>query len=171
MAMSLNKSMSMAALHAPCTTRHSEISSKKIYVPMGRRCAPMNAARVHELGPWRYPSSRGKPDGNATDVPVLFSYEQAARMATARGLMTLGNMRSLGPRDLDVTCEACGHRTIVNVDAYPDDAEVPFVRASYALQQMWPTRRQCAAGLETAARHAGKSAAVAAIVADATARV
>jgi hypothetical protein len=38
--------------------------------------------------------------------------------------MTLGNMRSLGPRDLDVTCKACGHRQIVNVDAWPDDVTV-----------------------------------------------
>jgi hypothetical protein len=39
--------------------------------------------------------------------------------------MTLGNMRSLGPRSLDVTCKACGYHTVVNVDAYPDDAPVP----------------------------------------------
>jgi hypothetical protein len=44
---------------------------------------------------------------------------------TPTGPMTLGNMRSLGPRLLDVTCRACGHRTVVNVDAYPDDATVP----------------------------------------------
>jgi hypothetical protein len=31
--------------------------------------------------------------------------------------MTLGNMRSLGPRDLDVTCQAGGYHTSVNVDA------------------------------------------------------
>ena len=41
--------------------------------------------------------------------------------------MTLGNMRSLGPRSLDVTCKACGYRTTVNVDGYPDDAAVPSV--------------------------------------------
>jgi hypothetical protein len=39
-------------------------------------------------------------------------------------LATLGNMRSLGPRDLDVTCKACGHHTTVNVDAFPDDMPV-----------------------------------------------
>jgi hypothetical protein len=39
--------------------------------------------------------------------------------------MTLGNMRNLGPRSLDVTCTACGRRESVNVDAYPDDVEVP----------------------------------------------
>jgi hypothetical protein len=32
------------------------------------------------------------------------------------GLMTLGNMRSSGPLSLDVTCTACKHREIVNVD-------------------------------------------------------
>jgi ribosomal protein L37E len=41
------------------------------------------------------------------------------------GPMTLGNMRSLGPRSLDVTCTACGHHTSVNVDAWPDDVPVP----------------------------------------------
>jgi hypothetical protein len=30
--------------------------------------------------------------------------------------MTLGNMRSLGPRSYDVTCCARGHNTIVNID-------------------------------------------------------
>jgi hypothetical protein len=41
------------------------------------------------------------------------------------GPMTLGNMRSLGPRDLDVTSKACGYWTTVNVDAFPDDVGVP----------------------------------------------
>jgi hypothetical protein len=41
------------------------------------------------------------------------------------GPMTLGNMRSLGPRDLDVTCKACGYHTTVNVDTWPDDIGVP----------------------------------------------
>jgi hypothetical protein len=40
------------------------------------------------------------------------------------GPMTLGNMRSLGPRSLDVTCNACGHHTTANVDSYPDDMPV-----------------------------------------------
>jgi hypothetical protein len=39
--------------------------------------------------------------------------------------MTLGNMRRLGPRSLDVTCKACGYHTTVNVDAYPDHLGVP----------------------------------------------
>jgi hypothetical protein len=39
--------------------------------------------------------------------------------------MTLGNMRSLGLRSLFATCLACGHKTKVNVDAWPDDVPVP----------------------------------------------
>jgi hypothetical protein len=39
--------------------------------------------------------------------------------------MTLGNMHSLGPRSLDVTCKASGHRTIFNVDDWPDEVLVP----------------------------------------------
>jgi hypothetical protein len=38
--------------------------------------------------------------------------------------MTLGNMRSLGPRDLDVMCRACCYRTTLNVDAFPDDVGI-----------------------------------------------
>ena len=40
------------------------------------------------------------------------------------GPMTLGNMRSLGPRLLDVTCRACGHHSTFNVDAWPDEVLV-----------------------------------------------
>ena len=39
--------------------------------------------------------------------------------------MTLGNMRSLGVRGLDVTCTNCRYETVLNVDAYPDDMPVP----------------------------------------------
>jgi hypothetical protein len=39
--------------------------------------------------------------------------------------MTLGNMRSLGPRGLDVTCKACGYSTTVNVDDWPNETPVP----------------------------------------------
>jgi DNA-directed RNA polymerase subunit RPC12/RpoP len=39
--------------------------------------------------------------------------------------MSLGNMRSLGSRSLDVTCTACGHRIIFNVDDWPDEVLVP----------------------------------------------
>jgi hypothetical protein len=40
------------------------------------------------------------------------------------GPMTLGNMRSLGPRSLDITCKACGYHTTFNVDAWPDEVLV-----------------------------------------------
>ena len=39
--------------------------------------------------------------------------------------MTLGNMRGLGPRSLDVTCTACGYHTTFNVDDWPDEVLVP----------------------------------------------
>jgi hypothetical protein len=38
--------------------------------------------------------------------------------------MTLGNMRSRGVRSLFATCLACGSKTAVNVDAWPDDVPV-----------------------------------------------
>ena len=34
-------------------------------------------------------------------------------------------MRSLGVRELFVTCSACGHEADVNVDRYPDRETVP----------------------------------------------
>jgi hypothetical protein len=40
------------------------------------------------------------------------------------GAMTLGNMRSLGPRSLDVQCVGCGYHTTVNVDTWPDEEPV-----------------------------------------------
>lgn len=39
--------------------------------------------------------------------------------------MTLGNMRQLGVRSLDVTCSACRHEVVLNVDAWPDHMPVP----------------------------------------------
>jgi hypothetical protein len=39
--------------------------------------------------------------------------------------MTLGNMRQNGMRGLYVTCQHCGRGTVVNMDAWPDDAPVP----------------------------------------------
>src|SRR5260370_40002417 len=39
--------------------------------------------------------------------------------------MTLGNMRSLGVRRLFATCLTCHLETTINVDAWPDDVEVP----------------------------------------------
>ena len=38
--------------------------------------------------------------------------------------MTLGNMRQLGVRSLDVMCSACRHEVVLNVDARPDDMPV-----------------------------------------------
>jgi hypothetical protein len=41
--------------------------------------------------------------------------------------MTLGNMRSLGPRSLDTTCTACGYYSAVNVNAAAHNpAFLPF---------------------------------------------
>ena len=41
--------------------------------------------------------------------------------------MTLGNMRRQGVRGLAVYClnHACRHRTVINVDEYADEIEVP----------------------------------------------
>ena len=41
--------------------------------------------------------------------------------------MTLGNMRQQGVRGLAVFClnHACLHRTVINVDEYPAEIEVP----------------------------------------------
>jgi ribosomal protein L37E len=38
--------------------------------------------------------------------------------------MTLGNMRSLGLRSVDVTCTACGYHATFNVDEWPDELPV-----------------------------------------------
>jgi hypothetical protein len=39
--------------------------------------------------------------------------------------MTLGNMRQLGVRLLDVMCAACRYEVVLNVDAWPDHMPVP----------------------------------------------
>jgi hypothetical protein len=39
--------------------------------------------------------------------------------------MTLGNMRELGVRSLDVSCWNCRHRAMLCVDRWPDDVAVP----------------------------------------------
>ena len=39
--------------------------------------------------------------------------------------MTLGNMRELGVRSLDVSCWNCQHRTILSVDRWQDTVPVP----------------------------------------------
>jgi hypothetical protein len=39
--------------------------------------------------------------------------------------MTLGNMRELGARSLDVSCWNCQHRAVLSVDRWLDDVPVP----------------------------------------------
>ena len=39
--------------------------------------------------------------------------------------MTLANMRSNGVRMVTASCEACGHKADVNVDALPESVHVP----------------------------------------------
>jgi hypothetical protein len=47
-------------------------------------------------------------------------------MSKTRGpLMTLANMRANGVRAVIATCEACGHKADVNVDALPETLAVP----------------------------------------------
>ena len=41
--------------------------------------------------------------------------------------MTLANMRMNGVRAVIATCEACGHKADVNVDALPEGVTVPEV--------------------------------------------
>jgi hypothetical protein len=47
------------------------------------------------------------------------------KMRKLTGPMSLGNMRSLGPRSLYVICNACGHHMTFNVDEWPDELLVP----------------------------------------------
>jgi len=39
--------------------------------------------------------------------------------------MTLGNMRELGVRSLDVSCWLCHRQAILSADRWPDDVPVP----------------------------------------------
>jgi|ERR1700722_6180309 hypothetical protein len=39
--------------------------------------------------------------------------------------MTLGNMRQLGVRSLDVSCWQCHHQAVLSADRWPDDVAVP----------------------------------------------
>jgi hypothetical protein len=50
---------------------------------------------------------------------------RSVKMRKLIGPMTLGMMRSLGPRSLDVTCAACGRHATFNVDEWPDELPVP----------------------------------------------
>jgi hypothetical protein len=40
--------------------------------------------------------------------------------------MTLGNMRELGVRSLDVPCWNCQHQAVMSADRWPDDVAVPM---------------------------------------------
>jgi hypothetical protein len=48
------------------------------------------------------------------------SYKKPPASSATRP-MALGNMRSLGPRALDVTCRTCGHHMTVNVGEWLDE--------------------------------------------------
>jgi hypothetical protein len=39
--------------------------------------------------------------------------------------MTLGNMRELGVRSLDVSCWTCQHHAVLSADRWSDDVAVP----------------------------------------------
>jgi hypothetical protein len=39
--------------------------------------------------------------------------------------MTLGNMRDLGVRSLDVSCWNCHHQAVLNADHWPDEVVLP----------------------------------------------
>jgi hypothetical protein len=39
--------------------------------------------------------------------------------------MTLGNMRELGVRSLDVSCWNCHHQAVLSADRWPDDVALP----------------------------------------------
>jgi hypothetical protein len=75
--------------------------------------------------PWRTGGSAALLTGTLRQRPVLALGKpprstagkkppapSVRRRPAAIGPMTLGNMRSLGPRSLDVTCKACGHHII-----------------------------------------------------------
>jgi hypothetical protein len=59
----------------------------------------------------------------AHDAIITRMSKESTRQPT--GPMTLGNMRSLGPRDLRAWCKACDHHSTVNECAYPDHIGVP----------------------------------------------
>src|SRR5258708_956085 len=64
--------------------------------------------------------------------------------------MTLGNMRSLGVRSLFATCLACGSKTEVNIDAWPDDVPVPSFTRHMRCTGCGKSRRQCDTELDRA---------------------
>jgi len=50
--------------------------------------------------------------------------------------MTLANMRANGVRAVTATCEACGHKADVNVDALPETVDGPKGRPAPTLQRV-----------------------------------
>jgi hypothetical protein len=92
-----------------------------------------------------------RPDG----TPGKKRPAPSAKTREPTAPMTLGNMRSLRPRSLDVSCTACGYHTTVNVNAWPDDTPVPSLGP-----RMRPPGRQCQAWLDAAAGRAWNAAAM-----------
>jgi hypothetical protein len=54
--------------------------------------------------------------------------------------MTLGNMRELGVRSLDVSCCNCHHQAVLSADRWPDDVAVPTFGPRMVLRQLTPGR-------------------------------
>ena len=73
--------------------------------------------------------------------------------------MTLGNMRELGVRSLDVSCWNCHHQAVLSADRWPDDVNVPTLGLA-GVHRLRDRRRRCPAELEgaAAARDADRSA-------------
>ena len=61
-----------------------------------------------------------RPKGTLGKRPLAPS----TKLPEPAGPVSLGDMRGLGPRSLDVTCRACGHHTLFNVDDWPDEVLV-----------------------------------------------
>jgi hypothetical protein len=64
------------------------------------------------------------PPYGSVSILTLNQYQRAGPA------MTLGNMRELGVRGLAVSClnHGCWHETVISVDDYADDIEVPSFR-------------------------------------------
>jgi hypothetical protein len=61
-----------------------------------------------------------RPKGASSKKPP----PRSVKKRDPAGPMTLGNMRGLGLRAVDVTCKACGYHTTLNVDGWPDEVLV-----------------------------------------------
>ena len=64
--------------------------------------------------------------------------------------MTLGNMREQGVRGLAVYClnHSCRHHTVINVDSYPHEIEVPSFALRMKCSKCGGAACRCAAQLE-----------------------